>query len=58
LTKEPGKDYADYPKFTSETDFKPLGIPPEDKMKPYEDYRSLKEQKETKPTIKGDDTNE
>jgi len=66
---KPGKDYKDYPAFTEKADFQPpKEIPekiinpkpaePEDEIKAYRQYPALKEEKEYKPTIKGESENE
>ena len=68
---KPGKEYKEYPAFTEKPDFKPpQEIPekvispkeaPEEEIKPYREYTTLKEEKEEselEPLIKGDESNE
>ncbi len=66
---KPGKDYKEYSAFTEKPDFKlPEKIPekiinpkpaePEEEIKAYREYTALKEEKEYKPTIKGEGDNE
>ncbi len=60
---KPGKDYKEYPAFTEKPDFKPpKKIPekiinpkqaePEEEIKAYREYKTLKEEKELESTIK------
>ena len=59
---KPGKEYKEYPAFTEQPDFKPPKEAmkeeirpkeaPEEEIKPYREYSSLKEEKESEPTIK------
>jgi type II secretory pathway component GspD/PulD (secretin) len=51
----PGKEYKEYPSFTSQTDYQPPEGAPEEKMMPYKEYSTNEEgDAEPKPKIKGD----
>lgn len=53
----PGKEYKDYPAFTSQTDYQPPKEAPEEKVRPYRQYME-EEAEEYQPTIKGEASNE
>jgi len=64
----PGKEYKEYPALSEQSDFKPPKEAPEkvispkeapeEEMKPYRDYSSLEEEKESKTMLKGEEDNE
>ncbi|MCX5694721.1 MAG: hypothetical protein NT014_06360 [Candidatus Omnitrophica bacterium] len=64
---EPNKEYNAYAPFTEKPDFKDADVPekkveakgaPEEEIKSYRDYSSIKQEEEYKPTLKGDASNE
>lgn len=53
---KPGKDYQEYSPFQTETDFKPAQAAPEDKIKPYRQYMTFKEEiDQAEPALKGEE---
>lgn len=56
---KPPKEFKEYPSFTSQTDYEAPLKAPEEIIKPYREYTSLKEEeKEYQPSLKGDEGNE
>lgn len=48
---KPGKEYREYPAFTTQTDFKAPEEAPEDRVKPYVEYSRNNKEEDPEPTI-------